>query len=179
MHILNLLLAFSIPYFSIFQKIAPEGLVPLYFNSREAAFVGCEFFSLSFFWWGFLRAKVDGHQWSDPKYFAWLGIFIFLIFVSKFVMLLSVVWFCALTGFGLGWLSVSYGQQYSKYSITFLVIFSGAVIAFAAFILIGMAWFDFSSTDYYFYKNYLPEYVKLYALILKDLFFSAIELIKN
>ena len=179
MHVLNLLLAFTIPYFTIFQKISPEGLLPIYFQSLEATFMGCEFFSLTFYWLGFLRVKVDGGKWSEMKYFTLFGLVLFFIFTSKFVLLLSAVWFSAITGYGLGWISVSYGQRYSKISISILAIFSLIIISFAIFILIGMAWYDFAPADYYFYKNYIPDYIKLCFEMLKNLFISAIELAKD
>lgn len=179
MHVINLLLAFTIPYFSLFQKIAPEGLVPGYFASKEAAFLGCELFSLTAYWLGFLRIKVDNGTWSDTKYFTLAGFILFVIFTSKLILLLSNVWFCALAGFGLGWLSVSYGQSFSKYSIWLLALFSAIVILFAGFILIGMGWFDFTPVDYYFYKNYLPEYIKLWYSMAKNLFFTGVEFVKE
>jgi len=179
MHVINLLLAFTIPYFSIFQKIAPEGLVPGYFDSPEAAFMGCEFFSLTAYWLGFLRVRVDNGKWSDTKYFTCAGLLLLFIFISKFITLISVAWFCTLVGFGLGWLSVSYGQNYSKYSIILIATFSALVIAFACFILIGMGWFDFTSVDYYFYKDYLPDYCKLWFSMLKEQVLNAIQFIKN
>jgi hypothetical protein len=179
MHVINLLLAFTIPYFSLFQRIAPEGLVPIYFDSKEAAFMGCEFYSLTAYWLGFLRSKVDNGKWSDPQYFMLAGVILFFIFASKFILLLSDVWFCALSGFGLGWLSVSYGQSFSKYSIILIALFSAIVILFACFILIGMGWFDFTPVDYYFYKDYLPEYFKLWFSMLKNLFWDAIQFLKD
>lgn len=179
MHVLNLLLAFTLPYFSLFQKIAPEGLVPVYFDSKEAAFLGCEIFSLTAYWLGFLRAKIDNGKWSETRYFMLAGFILFLIFISKLILLLSDVWFCTLAGFGLGWLSVSYGQNFSKYSIVLIAIFSTVVISFAVFILMGMAWSDFTPVDYYFYKNYIPEYIKLWYSILKKLFWDSIEFAKD
>ncbi len=158
MHIINFLIAIFIPYFSLFHRIGPTGIVPTYFFSREAAYLSSLGGSIVFFWLGYLRYKVEDGKWTELRYFTLFGVFLAFSFVSKLVLTLPYAWFNLIVGFGMGWLSIAYGQRYGK-SIYVLTLASTYFIGLSLFILLGMAWFDLEPEDYYLYKNYLWEFI--------------------
>jgi|GEM_PF-6632937 len=160
MHIINFLLAIFIPYFSLFHRIGPTGVIPSYFFSREAAFISSLFAALVFYWAGFLRYKVEYKKWTEKDYFILLAIVLIFFLVSKIILAYPYYWVASIFAYGLGWLSVSYGQVQAKIPLRISILLSLVLLAFSGFILIGMAWFNFTPKDYYYYKFLVYDFIQ-------------------
>lgn len=170
MLILNFLLALAMPYFSVLNKLIPPDTIPVYFNSPEAAFVAGEFFSIIFFWAGFLRNAVAAGELGEQRYF--LESFIVLIFIcaSKIIFAMPYAWIIAMFSFGLGVLSAPAGQTLGSGSLLFVRIISVLVFSYSTFVLIGMAWFEFTASDYYLFKLYMHDFFSRIPANIKLLF---------
>lgn len=167
MLILNFLITIILPYFSVFNKITPPGAIPIYFNSAEAAFVSGEFFTILFFWAGFLRNSIESGEISEKQYF--ITSFIVLLFAcaSKIIFTIPYAWIISMFAFGLGVLAAPRGQSITKRSLLFVKILSILIISYTTFILIGMGWFKFTPSDYYYYKFMMHDEMFKFINLLK------------
>ena len=135
----------------------PPGTVPVYFFSPEAAYVASEFCAVVLFWAGFLRNSVRDGRLSERQYFAIGFLVIIFLCASKIIFTLPYTWIISIFAFGLGVLSAPEGQGLTKKSMLLVILFSVIILAYTAFILIGLAWFDFKPTYYYYYKILLED----------------------
>jgi hypothetical protein len=159
MHIINFLIAIFLPYISLFSKLAPPETIPAYFFSSEAAFLASEFTAIVFYWAGFVRNYVARGTVNERQYFGWAAVVLVFMCITKIIFTLPYTWITDIFAFGLGVLSVSSGQTVSKKSLYVLMILSAIIGGYAAFILIGMAWFDFTATAYYHYQELIKVYL--------------------
>lgn len=160
MHVLNFLIAILLPYVTLFSKLGPTGLVPGYFFSNEAAFVASEFGAIVFYWAGFLRDSVDAGRMTEQQYWARLTLLFIFMVASKIIYALPYFWFTGLVACGLGFLSTTPGQTRGKKSMAFLVLVSLGMLGFCTYILIGMAWFNFTAADYHYYKMIVFDFIE-------------------
>lgn len=150
MHVLNFLITLLLPYVSLLTSIRPPDSIPIYFSSDEAAFIACEFYAIVFYWAGFLRNTVDRGSLSERSYFAITFSILVFMCASKIVFALPYTWIISTFAFGLGVLSATRGQSIGRFSMTLLITSSLLILAFTGYILLGMAWFNFDVTDYYY-----------------------------
>jgi hypothetical protein len=133
----------------------PDGSIPDYFLSDEAAFLAGQFYVIVFYWAGFLRNLVDSGSLSERFYFGLLFVTLIIMCISKIVFALPYTWVISTFAFGLGVLSLTRGQGVGKISLSLMVIISLGMVVYSGFILVGMAWFDFTTADYYYYRDLL------------------------
>lgn len=159
MYLLNFIIAICLPYVTFLSRLAPPDTVPIYFFSDEAAFLAGELYAVIFYWGGYLRNRVARGQMSEQQYFALATLALIYLSVSKILFALPFTWITTMFAFGLGVLSAPSGQQnMSKYLSVPMLLVSLFIFGFTSYLLIGMGWFGFTSSDYYFYKNLLLQW---------------------
>jgi hypothetical protein len=168
MLILNFLIVILIPYFSFLNKLTPPDTIPIYFDSNEAAFVAGEFFAVAFFWAGFLRNRVYSGELSEQHYFGISFLMLIFICASKIIFTMPFAWIISMFAFGLGVLAAPEGQTITERSVLLVKIISVLIFFYATFILIGMAWFNFNPSDYYYFKLLMHDNVVNYINDLKN-----------
>lgn len=160
MYIINFLIAIFLPYITLFSKLAPPDTVPAYFFSEQGAFVAGEFWAVVFYWAGFLRNTVSKGAMTERRYFSLATLLLVFIIASKIIFTLPFAWITTLCAFGLGVLSTPYGQQnINPIARVLMIVTSLVLLGYSTFILIGMAWFDFSPTDYYYYRALIVNWI--------------------
>jgi len=158
MYLLNFIIAILSPCFG-FYRISPQGTVPAYFFSDEGAFVAAEFGVVVFYWAGYLRNLVRDGNMTERLYFILASSLLVFMCASKIIFTLPYTWITSIFAFGLGVLSMQEGQQGMRGWLEVVIISASIIIAgFCSFILIGMAWFNFSPTAYFYYKILIVEF---------------------
>jgi len=159
MYLINFLIAVFLPYISLFSKLAPPETIPVYFFSDEAAFVASEFYAMVFYWAGFLRNNVAEGRMTERRYFTYATIVLVFMCGSKIIFALPATWITSMFAFGLGVLSVNAGEQRFAGKLRIIIVsLSLIILSYSTFILIGMAWFNFTPKDYYYYQLLVIEY---------------------
>lgn len=160
MHVINFLVAIFLPFVSLLNKFRPPDVVPIYFDSPEAAFIAGEFCAVVFFWAGFWRNLVRSGKITERHYF--LLTFAILVFMcaSKIIFVLPFTWIISMFAFGLGVLATPSGQGVAKKSLWLIILMSIIIVGYSSFILIGLAWFNFNNTDYYYYQLLIEQSIE-------------------
>lgn len=161
MYIINFVIAITLPFIPLLKWLQPMyDLVPPELNSNQIAFVASELGAILGFWMGLLRNFVGGGQkLTEQKYWGMVFFGFIFILASKIILVFAFMWFNGLIGFLFGWFALGSDQQPGKYIYWAMKVISILMGTFCVYMLIGYAWFNFTTETYYLHLLQLRDYI--------------------